>query len=65
MARFVVGLLFLLTTGCSLVSNALSPPPTPTPGAFVARYASPEEIAPVATLAAQNCGKPYFGSWCP
>jgi Na+/proline symporter len=27
-------------------------------------YASPEDIAPVATIAAEHCGQPYFGTYC-
>jgi hypothetical protein len=66
MARFVVVFgLVVLASGCSLVSAILPASPTATPAAgFVPRYASPEEIAPIATAAAESCGKQYFGTLC-
>jgi len=52
----------VLLAGCNwFAPGADKPTDTST---FTPRYASPEEIAPVATLAAQNCGKPYFGTVC-
>jgi hypothetical protein len=58
--------LTLLLSGCGVAQlpfAAAAPTATPTTG-FVQRYASPEEIAPIATAAAENCGKPYFGTYC-
>jgi hypothetical protein len=54
----------MLLAGCSWLTPGADKP-SATPAALTPRYASPEEIAPVATIAAQNCGKPYFGTWCP
>jgi hypothetical protein len=56
--------LVLLLPGCGTQLPFAPTAPTATPVAFVQRYASPEEIAPIATAAAENCGKPYFGTYC-
>ena len=56
--------LCLLLTGCDRVLASAQPAPTGTPTAFVQRYASPEELAPIARDAEANCGKPYFGTYC-